>query len=107
MLPIVLQSLLTELALLRPRLDAYTSGMALLPSKLSDIPDLEHIDNCLRIIDSFLIDSGSPALVPERLNAEREDLSTGLVVHCVVLSLLDSENKQRHSGENFEVLCVF
>lgn len=90
---------MTELALLRPRIDSYTSGRALLPTMTSDIPDLEHLDHCLRIIDSFLLGSWSLPLDPEHLDAERESLSTGLIAHCVMLSLLNAETKQSHSGE--------
>ncbi|KAF8531325.1 hypothetical protein JB92DRAFT_3138865 [Gautieria morchelliformis] len=97
MLPVVLQSLLTELALLRPRLDAYTSGFALLPAKTHGIPDLEHIDYCLRIIDAFLLGSWSPSIGTATLDVERENLAAGLVALCIVISILNAETKRRHT----------
>ena len=72
-----------------------------------DIPDLGHIDHCLRIVDAFLIGSWSPALGFEQLDAERENLATGLVALCAVLSLVNSEIEQHHSSKLLATLLKF
>lgn len=104
MLSTVLNSLVLELSLVRPRLNAYTSGMALLPETVTrDIPDLEHIDHCLKIIDAFLISPSTPAGATQ-LDEERENLATGLVALCVVLSLVNLEIEQHYTSERFGTL---
>ncbi|KAF8582585.1 hypothetical protein K439DRAFT_1413240 [Ramaria rubella] len=91
---VVLASLIEELILVRPRLDAYISGLALLPSAAPDIPDLEHIDQCLRILDTFLLGQWAPSLGKSQLNAEQKILCDGLVALSAALASLGSENEQ-------------
>lgn len=50
----ILTSLLAELAIVEPRIQAYTKGLDLLPPTLRSAPDLYHVDNCLKILHHCL-----------------------------------------------------
>lgn len=92
-------TLLAALSPLLPRLSGYTNGLPLLPdpsglTQLPDIPQFDHIANCLDILDSFLL--GRWATVEEQsqiyhdlLNGNRqEDLAEGLATLCAVCNII-------------------
>ncbi|TFY75736.1 hypothetical protein EWM64_g8276 [Hericium alpestre] len=93
----IYRSLVPELAILPSRLSAYTAGLRLLPdssSESSEMPAFEHTENCLSILDSFLLGRWAETEEPNELgddviNGERqEDLIEGLVTLCVVCSIM-------------------
>jgi hypothetical protein len=96
-----MQTLRSELHLVPPRISAYISGLSLLPpsssASYSDTPSFEHIENCLRLLDSFLLGQwASPTRGDENVQVGREaldeDRESGfakeLVGLCVVSELM-------------------
>ena len=97
-----MHTLRSDLYLLRPRILAYTSGLSLFPppslTSFSDTPSFEHIENCLRLLDSFLLsqwasptgeESESAQMGKEALDKDRErGLAKELVAVGVVSELM-------------------
>ncbi|KAI0694225.1 hypothetical protein BC835DRAFT_1274905 [Cytidiella melzeri] len=58
-LPTMLSSMRAELEPLSARVSAYATGLPILPTLVAesraDFPSLSHIDNCLRLLDSYLL----------------------------------------------------
>ena len=94
----IYDSLLSELSLSPLRLSAYAAGLPLLPEPSSstplDVPLLAHIENCLRIIDSFLLgrwaeDDDRDSLCDDIVNGDGQEAPTdGLVVLCAVGNIM-------------------
>ena len=87
-------SLKLELPLLSARIDGYMKGLQLLPAPSYDSPDLEHVGNCLCVLESKLLQSPSDSegLHPVLLSVQKE-LADGLpaaLVFCQVLSMKES-----------------
>ncbi|THH17311.1 hypothetical protein EW146_g3475 [Bondarzewia mesenterica] len=103
------ETLLPELSLLPPRLSAYAAGLPLLPERsLSsgpDTPSFDHIEHCLRILDSFLLgrwteDDERDSLCDDVISSQgQEDLMDGLVSVCVACNIIlkDTELKDHHA----------
>jgi hypothetical protein len=99
------RSLVSELSLVPPRVDAYLAGRSLLPESSSahlDIPSCEHIVNCLRLLDSFLVhqwpetDDGEPG---DGVFSDQDDeLASGLVALCVFSENLANGEQYRDIG---------
>lgn len=94
----IYDSLLSELSLSPLRLSAYAAGLPLLPEPSSstplDVPLFAHIENCLRIIDSFLLgrwaeDDDRDSLCDDIVNGDgQEALADGLVALCAVGNIM-------------------
>lgn len=103
---IIIGTLRTELALVPPRVNAYISGLALLPpespASLSAQPSFEHIENCLKLLDSWLlgqsVDDGS-----DKRDVLQDHWNQGFANELVALSIVtellaDSpEDQHRHA----------
>ncbi|KAI6045358.1 hypothetical protein EDC04DRAFT_3137273 [Pisolithus marmoratus] len=103
----ILASLESELSLVEPRITAYLSGLSLLPvpSELCAVTlSLEHLESCLRLVDSFLLGQwsttdleGDPAVV---FRAACVDGLASKVLSLCVLSqaqLRESESEDQHT----------
>jgi hypothetical protein len=99
--PAILCTLRSELHPIPPRIAAYISGLSLFPpsspTSYTDTPSFEHVENCMRLLDSFLLGSwASPHKEDDeeidamrKLNNDREDgLSDELVALCNASELL-------------------
>ena len=99
-LPALLHSLHAELHPLPSRVHAYTSGLSLFPpqgpSSYMDTPSLLHLDNCLRLLDSYLI--GSWTIPPEDTSSQPASMDqfrdqgnvkalVALCVSCTIIQL--------------------
>lgn len=51
----ILGSLVTELNLATPRIEAFTKSLPLWPPSARSAPDLHHIENCLKILERCLL----------------------------------------------------
>ncbi|KAI0937575.1 hypothetical protein AcV7_003573 [Taiwanofungus camphoratus] len=99
----LLTSFTLELGPLSSRLSAYTSGLSLLPSLSSasslDSISFSHVDNCLRLLDSFLLGCWADAEAEElpdsrRLNAEREEgLGDALMALCTACGVISRDTQ--------------
>ncbi|KAA1473034.1 hypothetical protein DENSPDRAFT_839449 [Dentipellis sp. KUC8613] len=105
------RTLLPELALLPSRLSAYTAGLSLLPDSslaLDDTPSFEHIENCLGLVDSFLLgrwaeSEESSEVGDDLINGDKqEDMTEGLVTLCVVCNIVlkHEEYEELHAVAN-------
>lgn len=96
-----MHTLRSDLHLVRLRILAYISGLSLFPpspTSFSDTPSFEHIENCLRLLDSFLLsqwasptgeESESAQMGKEALDKDREHgLAKELVAVGVVSELM-------------------
>ncbi|KAI0659223.1 hypothetical protein C8Q70DRAFT_915843 [Cubamyces menziesii] len=99
-LPALLHSLHAELHPLPSRVHAYTSGLSLFPpqgpSSYMDTPSLLHLDNCLRLLDSYLIGSwtippedtsSQPASMDQFRDQENVKALVALCVSCTIIQL--------------------
>lgn len=101
----ILASLEAELNLVGPRITAYLSGLPLLPvpSELcSAALSLEHLESCLRLVDSFLLGQWSTAnLEDDRAAVFRvacaDELASKFLSLCVLsqVQLRESENEDQ------------
>ncbi|KAI6006297.1 hypothetical protein F5J12DRAFT_940073 [Pisolithus orientalis] len=101
----ILASLEAELSLVGPRITAYLSGLPLLPvpSELcSAALSLEHLESCLRLVDSFLLGQWSTAnLEDDRAAVFRvacaDELASKFLSLCVLsqVQLRESENEDQ------------
>ncbi|KAF7973917.1 hypothetical protein HWV62_13968 [Athelia sp. TMB] len=101
----ILASLRSELALIPPRLSAYSTGLPLLPPPSSnshlDTPSFPHIENCLRLVDSFVLGQwNTDAQMNGKLAAKNvlelsrsNGLADDLVAMCVAIELLADNSK--------------
>ncbi|KAI0372028.1 hypothetical protein BV20DRAFT_1034890 [Pilatotrama ljubarskyi] len=106
-LPALLHSLTAELNPIPLRVDAYISGLSLIPSEGPSsymyTPSLLHLDNCLRLLDSCLLGSWSisgeeMAAQAARLEELRgRDFAKGLIALCACcgIILMDSDLQDR------------
>lgn len=98
-------TVLSELALLPSRLSAYEAGLPIIPDSntttpsVEDTPSLQHIENCLRIVDRFLLglgrwnddDSGEEdeTLCARVIDGhDQEELASGLATLSMVTTIL-------------------
>jgi hypothetical protein len=97
---------MSELSLLPPRIDAYLAGLPLLPTCPStfylETPSFEHIVNCLRLLDSFLLQQW-PQMDDDNLgdnlfSNSDDELASGLVALCVCAEFLTSNEIFRDIG---------
>ncbi|KAI0058630.1 hypothetical protein BV25DRAFT_1964571 [Artomyces pyxidatus] len=93
------ETLILELELLPSRISAYAAGLSLLPevsvpTRLQDLPQFEHVDNCLSILDSFLLgrwpDSDEPCDQSDDVvnGVDQEALGDGLISLCTACNIL-------------------
>ncbi|KAH9896941.1 hypothetical protein C8Q73DRAFT_643153 [Cubamyces lactineus] len=115
-LPALLHSLHAELHPLPSRVHAYTSGLSLFPpqgpSSYMDTPSLLHLDNCLRLLDSYLIGSWSihsedisalPANLDELRDQENVKALVALCISCTIIQLdKDLEDYRPVAGKCIE-----
>ncbi|KAI8986902.1 hypothetical protein BD414DRAFT_416070 [Trametes punicea] len=102
-LPSLLHSLSTEIRLLPSRVSAYISGLSLFPPpgplSRTDTPSLLHLDNCLRLLDSFLL--GSWPIAPEETDVQlakleelrHQHLAGALIALCVSCAIIQLERE--------------
>ncbi|KAH9922543.1 hypothetical protein B0H21DRAFT_701490 [Amylocystis lapponica] len=102
-LPTLLRSFSLELSPLPFRISAYTSGLSLFPSSSpSDTPSFLHIDNCLRLLDSFLLgrwaDNPDAPGTRELASLRKDSLSESLVALCVACDVVsrDTQHPDQH-----------
>jgi hypothetical protein len=103
-LPIVLNSLKSELTSLSHRLSAHATGLPLLPALGADsyleLPSLSHIDNCLCLFDSFLLGrwEEDDSVNRETLldSAKEGGLGATLVQLCVVVDVVSRDDESPH-----------
>lgn len=98
-----MKSLRLELDSISSRISAYTSGLSLFPplssSTFLDTPSLYHVDNCLRLLDSYLLglcasSDEEEGLVADKLRLAREDgLGTALVSLCVACEVASHDHE--------------
>jgi hypothetical protein len=92
---------MSELSLVLLRLNAYQKGSDILPSGLHthlEIPSLEHITDCLYLLDSYLLHQWSrmdEATEDNIFSEMDEDSARGLVSFCVYAESLTSVDPAR------------
>lgn len=98
----VLNTLSSELDSISSRVSAYSSGLSLFPSSLSssslDSPSLLLIDNCLRLLDSFLLGRWTAEVEEgygnDRLGSQREGgLATALMNLCAACDVISRDDE--------------
>ncbi|OCH93315.1 hypothetical protein OBBRIDRAFT_725065 [Obba rivulosa] len=112
-LPVLLKSLSSELAPLPVRITAYASGLSILPPSTDrDLPSLQHIDDCLRLLDSFLLDRWSVEeddndLSPAaQLDIQRQaGLGEALMALCITCDIL-SRDTPHHESQHIAEQCM-
>lgn len=104
-LPLLRLTLKSELCRIPPRVTAYLSGLSLLPSVSPtshlDTPSFEHIEHCLRLLDSYLLGQWlhdeEDILRKESLNTDHgDDLTGGLLALCVAAEIIITDPKYSH-----------
>ncbi|CCM05861.1 uncharacterized protein FIBRA_08097 [Fibroporia radiculosa] len=100
-LPPVLKGLTLEIRSVSSRISAYITGLSLIPLLSSttylDTPSLLHVDNCLQLLDTFLLgrwanqpDAGKMCM--DRLSAQREKgLAKALINLCVACDAISRD----------------
>ena len=87
----IIGTLRTELGLIPPRVNAYIAGLALFPppfsASRSEQPSFEHIENCLKLLDSWLLLSGKRYVLQNDWN---QGLANELVALSVISELLSN-----------------
>jgi hypothetical protein len=99
-------SLLSELSLVSPRVDGYLTGLPLLPTSSStahlETPSVEHITNCLYLLDSFLLrqwHQNNEDDTSDDLFANHDDeLAHGLVALCCFSEALMNSDSSHDIG---------
>jgi hypothetical protein len=95
---------MSEISLVPPRVSCYTSGLSLLPppspTYSMDTPVFAHIENCLRLLEAFLLSRWKPADDDEGysdpLSARLDDLAKGLLACCIAADVLMRDPKSEH-----------
>lgn len=98
-LAVLYSTILASLSPLLQRLSGYASGLPLLPDPSEythplGVPQLDHIANCLEILDSFLLGRWAtaeeqPRLYHDIINGnEQEDLAEMLSTLCAVCNII-------------------
>ncbi|KAH7921560.1 hypothetical protein BV22DRAFT_1198121 [Leucogyrophana mollusca] len=110
-IPIVLSSLQSELDLVPPRITAYASAMPLIPPMRSsnpDIPSLDHIENTLRLVDSFLLKqwSGSDTETFPQLPLSNKDAFAGQLISASLAADITIRDSELQSPTAHKCLCV-
>ncbi|KAI5990365.1 hypothetical protein EDC04DRAFT_1379971 [Pisolithus marmoratus] len=105
----ILASLESELSLVEPRITAYLSGLSLLPvpSELCAVTlSLEHLESCLRLVDSFLLGQwsttdldGDPAVLFRAVCVD------GLASKVLSLCVLSQAQLRESESEDQRTLC--
>lgn len=88
----LINELLREMDTLPSRLESYKIGLPLIPDTSYDTPDLQHISNCLRILENSLL-SPDATSVHEALIKVGEHLVRNLILTCRVCLILDPEGE--------------
>ncbi|KAI0646376.1 hypothetical protein C8Q79DRAFT_909710 [Trametes meyenii] len=102
-LPALLHSLSAEMNPFAPRVDAYISGLSLLPpqgpSSYLDTPSLLHLDNCLRLLDSCLLGSWSisaediPTQTAALVDLRKQGFAKALLALCTTCDIIMQEKE--------------
>jgi hypothetical protein len=99
----VVHTLNLELSLVTPRVTAYISGLPLLPSSHpSESPSFEHIESCLRILDSFLLGQWAD----DGQSLEMDGLGEGLVSLAVMTGIMIGDSQYDHN-QKIGMVSVF
>ncbi|KAI6132533.1 hypothetical protein EDD16DRAFT_414525 [Pisolithus croceorrhizus] len=105
----ILANLETELSLVEPRITAYLSGLPLLPvpSELCSVAlSLEHLESCLRLVDSFLLGQWSaPDLEDDRAAVFRAACVDGLASKFLSLCVLSEVQLRGSASEDERILA--
>jgi len=97
------QSVLADLSLVPPQIDAYKSGLEPISANTQDKPDLEHIGHCLRILDALLLGLWGRASGRDQIDAKRGPLCAGLIAVCVAAAVLYSDDGRKALGMQVHV----
>lgn len=89
---------------LLPRLESYKIGLPLMPNTSYDTPDLQHISNCLRVLENSLL-SPDATSVHEALVTVGERLVRNLIMTCRVCLVLDPEGGGA-KAEGIQIILV-
>jgi len=71
--------------------ESYIVGLPILPPPSYDAPDLQHVDNCLRLIEGMLLDDRFSGEAKTILNASCLTMVNGLVGTFVVCQVVLGE----------------
>ncbi|KAH7911177.1 hypothetical protein BJ138DRAFT_1007185 [Hygrophoropsis aurantiaca] len=110
--PIVLSSLQSELDLLPSRITAYISALPLIPSKRTfnaDIPSFDHIENGLRLLDSFLLNqwSSTNSDNPQLPVSNQGEAALQFVSVCLAADIAMRDSDHQHPSDLArKCLCV-
>lgn len=116
-LPSLLAALLSELGPLPSRISTYVSGLPLIPpitpSSHQDIPSIWHIENCLKLIDHYLLNrwgdipSDLPFDIRDPPSPQLKELCEALVSTCVASDIIlrDPEIKEHHEACKYQLQC--
>lgn len=92
----ILSSLEAELVPLSARVSAYAAGLPLLPAvsadSHADLPSLSHIDNCLRLLDAYLLGRWEDDYAIDGVavldNARKNGFGSTLLILCVSVDVV-------------------
>lgn len=102
----IVDSLLLETRSLAERANAFSLGLPILPAQPDHgTPDLQHISNCLKILESAL-GSSSGEFVKETFEEKRRELTANLVMTCGLCASLDHDAEQDRPDGRFDCVCT-
>lgn len=85
----VVESLVPELETLKQRLESHTLGLPIIPEPpLFDSPDIIHVDNCLRIIETSLLRAEHASFTRDTLFSQKSSIASGLVPALIACEAL-------------------
>lgn len=84
----VLKAVSPDLKVLSARLESFLIGLPILPPPSYDAPDLQHVDNCLRLIEAILLASDSNDGPRDYLEPSRIAIVNGLISTSVVCQVV-------------------
>ncbi|EMD31914.1 hypothetical protein CERSUDRAFT_119234 [Gelatoporia subvermispora B] len=103
----VLRSLSSELDPISARISSYTSGLSIFPSSINqDLLSLHYIDNCLHLLDAFLLgrwsaEDDNDTGHAHQLDAQRQaGLGKALIALCIACDILvrDTQSVDYHGA---------
>ncbi|KAF8312569.1 uncharacterized protein EI90DRAFT_658901 [Cantharellus anzutake] len=108
--PYIIASLKLELPLLTSRVDGYTKGLELLPSTSFNTPSLEHVDNCLCVLESKLLEFQSVSeteIIQSDLLSVQKEFVEGLPATLLVCQILSLEEREDFfDGTHLMISCL-